>query len=240
MAYQFESRVRYSEVDEHRKLTLTDLIDYFQDCSTFHSEACGNGMDFLEPQNMAWMILSWQVQILRRPSLGENIISKTWAYAFKAFYGYRNYALLDGDGGYLAKANSVWALMDTLTGRPARVTETLVSGYGVDQKLEMPEFSRKIHMPAQNVRLESFPVTRNQLDTNHHVNNGQYIQMAEAYLPEGFETEILRVEYRKQARLHDMIVPLVHEEKGTCTVSLCDQEDKPYAIVAFTARGERP
>lgn len=234
MMYSFDSRVRYSEVNQDRELTLESLIDYFQDCSTFQSEECGCGFDSLEPRNLAWMILSWQVQILRRPVLGERISVQTWAYAFKAFYGYRNYALADSGGNYLAKANSVWVLMDTLTGHPGKADQGLVSGYGLEPRLPMPEFPRKIRMPEGGIRMEGFPVTRNQLDTNHHVNNGQYIQMAEAYLPEGFEPGFLRVEYRKQARLHDMIVPVVHTENETCTVSLCDGEENPYAVVAFS------
>lgn len=232
--YSFDSRVRYSEVNEKKELMLVSLIDYFQDCSTFQSEECGCGFDFLQPRNMAWMILAWQVQILRRPVLGERISVQTWPYAFKAFYGYRNYALVDARGEYLAKANSVWVLMDTLTGHPAKADEELVSGYVLEPRLSMPEFPRKIRMPEGGVRMESFPVTRNQLDTNHHVNNGQYIQMAEAYLPEDFEPGFLRVEYRQQARLHDLILPVVHTENEAYTVSLCDVEEKPYAVVAFS------
>ena len=36
--YEFNSRVRYSEIDHHGTLTLPALINYFQDCSTFQSE----------------------------------------------------------------------------------------------------------------------------------------------------------------------------------------------------------
>lgn len=36
--YQFESRVRYSEVDSERHLTLPAVMDYLQDCCTFQSE----------------------------------------------------------------------------------------------------------------------------------------------------------------------------------------------------------
>ena len=36
--YQFQSRIRYSEVDSEGRLTMASLINYFQDCSTFQSE----------------------------------------------------------------------------------------------------------------------------------------------------------------------------------------------------------
>ena len=39
MKYSFTSRIRYSEIGEDGCLTLPGLINYFQDCSTFQSEA---------------------------------------------------------------------------------------------------------------------------------------------------------------------------------------------------------
>ena len=93
MAYEFKSRVRYSEMGLDRRLTLSSLVNYFQDCSTFQSEECGCGLDYLAEQNRVWMVLSWQIEILRLPSLGERIRIQTWPYDFKDFYGMRNFAL---------------------------------------------------------------------------------------------------------------------------------------------------
>ena len=38
LKYYFDSRIRYSELDENLCLPLHGLINYFQDCSTFQSE----------------------------------------------------------------------------------------------------------------------------------------------------------------------------------------------------------
>ena len=51
--YSFDSRVRYSEVDDQGKLTFTSMIDYFQDCSSFHSEDVGVGIDYLKEAHIA-------------------------------------------------------------------------------------------------------------------------------------------------------------------------------------------
>lgn len=221
MPFQFDSRVRYSEMGLDKRLTLVSLVDYFQDCSTFQSEDYGVGIDVLKEKSRAWMVLSWQIEILRRPALGEKIVAQTWPYAFKAFFGYRNFALKDEAGEYLAKANSVWALIDTKTGHPTKTEPELISGYELEPPLLMPEYSRKIRVPEGGAVKEAFPVGKLHIDTNGHVNNGQYIAMAEEYLPDGFETKLLRVEYRQQARLHDLIIPVVHEEENEVTVSLC-------------------
>ena len=41
------SRVRYSEIDESGALSPLSLINYLQDCSTFHAEDVGAGICLL-------------------------------------------------------------------------------------------------------------------------------------------------------------------------------------------------
>ena len=54
--YSFNSRVRYSEVNKDGRLKLVSLLDYFQDCSTFHSEDAGMGTEYLAGQGLAWVL----------------------------------------------------------------------------------------------------------------------------------------------------------------------------------------
>ena len=233
MAYDFESRVRYSELGADKKLSLVSLVDYFQDCSTFQSEDLGRGMAYLEENHRVWMVLSWQIEILRRPELGEKITVRTWPHGFKAFFGYRNFVLLDEQGEQLARANSVWAYMDTQTGTPTRVLPENISGYECEPPLEMKAVSRKLRVPDGCVRMESIHVGQHHLDSNYHVNNGQYVSMAESFVPAEFKPTGFQVEYRQQARLNDTIIPMVHITPGEVTVSLNDQDLKPYAVVVF-------
>ena len=111
------------------------------------------------------------------------------------------------------------------------------NSYGLEEKLDMEYGSRKMKIPEESVKMEPFPVCHYHLDTNHHVNNGQYIRMAEEYLPTGFEASRLVVEYRQQAHLHDVIVPYVHQEENRVAVSLC--EGKPYALLNLIRRDPR-
>ena len=55
MKYSFTSRIRYSEIGEDGNLTLPGLINYFQDCSTFQSEAIGEGVAELKKRGCAWV-----------------------------------------------------------------------------------------------------------------------------------------------------------------------------------------
>ena len=92
---------------------------------------------------------------------------------------------------------------------------------------------RKIPLPKERKQGEPFPVRRHQIDTNHHVNNGQYIQMAREYVPEDFRIRQMRAEYKQQARLNDVICPARAVDENKTTVLLNDQKGEPYAVVEF-------
>lgn len=231
--YSFDSRVRYSEVDESQQLSVTGIINYLQDCSTFQSEDLELGIDYLRKHHRAWWLSSWQIVIERAPKLGEEIVISTWPYDFKGIYGYRNFTIQGRQGEYLVKANSVWFFFDTEAGRPVRVGEKDVRGYGTagDTKLDMEYAPRRIALPSEYEEAPGIAVGRHNIDTNHHVNNAQYVEIAREVLPEGIKICELRVEYKKAAVLGDMMHPRVSREDSSFTVALCDGEGSPYAVV---------
>ena len=92
---------------------------------------------------------------------------------------------------------------------------------------------RKISVSGEYQEFPSFQVKAHHLDTNHHVNNGQYILMAMEYLPSGFIVKEMRAEYKNQAVLDSIIVPKVHEENGIYTVMLDSSSQVPFAVVEF-------
>lgn len=231
--YTFESRVRYSEVGEDCNMTIASLLDYFQDCSTFHSEDIGLGLAYYRQRGEAWVLSAWQICVNRYPHLCENIVIGTAPYDFKGFIGYRNFEMKTREGEVLAYANSIWSLMNMEKMLPARVEPETVERYGTYEKYPMEYAPRKIRMPEGGVPCESFTVRAQHLDTNHHVNNGQYVKMAMNFMPKDIRARQLRVEYKSQARLGDEIYPVLAQEEteGRYTVSLNDDTNKPYCIV---------
>lgn len=235
--YTFDSRVRYSEIGEDKKLTLYSLLNYFQDCTTFHSESLGRGMEVLEPTGYAWVLASWQVCINRYPKIGENIQVCTWPYSFRGFCGERNFQLLTDKGEVLAYANSIWIFINGKTGMPAKILPEEAEAYPLEEKLDMKYAPRKIGMPGNVEMMESFTVKQHHLDTNHHVNNARYVRMAQDYIPADYKICQMRAEYKKQALLGDEIIPQVSHAEGIYTVALCDSDGKPYAVVEFQEDG---
>lgn len=237
MSYLFESRIRFSEVGEDEKLTLNGIINYFQDASIFHSEDVGLGADILREMGRGWVLSSWQIIVERYPAMGERVEIATWAYGFKGFFGHRNFTLKSTDGEMLAYANSLWTFMDFVKGRPTMLAKEYAEAYGFGEKLDMEYASRKVPIPAESVVGEAFSVRAHHLDSNHHVNNGQYVQVARELLPQDFQVYQMRAEYKKSAVLGDMIIPMIHQEQNVYTVALCDENRNPYAVVEFTRKG---
>lgn len=230
--YSFDSRVRYSEIDENKQLTVTGIINYLQDCSTFQSEDLGLGIDYLKANDRAWWLSSWQIAIERRPRLGEQVVISTWPYEFRGMYGYRNFTIRDKNGDYLVKANSIWFFFNTKENRPVKVQAHDIRGYGSgEERLSMEYADRRIAIPPEYQETESVLVARHHIDTNHHVNNAQYVQIAREALQEDIRIQELRVEYKQAAVLGDAMIPRVSRQGGEYTIVLCNQEGKPYAVI---------
>ena len=137
----------------------------------------------------------------------------------------------------LAYANSLWSFLDMRTGRPTRVTQEEAQAYPLEEKLHMEYAPRKILVPKSMEKIDEYEVKKHHLDTNHHVNNVQYVRMAQEYLPSDFCIGQMRAEYKKQALLGDRIIAMVSIDGDICTVALCDEEQKPYAVVEFQEAG---
>lgn len=237
--YTFESRVRYSETDESGSLSVTGIMNYLQDCSTFQSEDLGVGIGYLSGKKRAWWLNSWQILIDRQPKLGERIRISTWPHAFKGIYGYRNFTITDQDGRYLIRADSCWFFYDLEHSCPARVTEDEIRGYGsLEQALVLPPAARKILLPEQCRDECPVSVSHHHLDTNRHVNNAQYVAIARELLPELSAVSEVRAEYKKAAVLGDVMYPRIGETPEGYVVSLQDGKGTVYANIWLAEKRE--
>ena len=234
--YKFDGRIRYSEVDSERKLTVEKMIDYFQDCSSFQSEDLGVGLDYMKAHAFAWVVNYWQIRFDRRPVMGELVRTGTAPNEFKGILGMRNFMMETADGELLAVAHSVWSLLDMKQMYPMRIPQELIDKYKTEPRLDMEYKPRKIKVPKEGGEPgETITVRPHHLDTNRHMNNAQYVHFAMMYLPAGREVRELRVEYRKQAVLGDRITPVLYHITDNCLLLSMNGEDgKPHAVVEIT------
>jgi len=236
--YEFSTRVRYSETDEAKKLTLPALVNYFQDCAVFHSEDVGLSVGAIARDHMAWILLTWQIGVERMPDLGETVRVVTNPYRIGGCLGLRNFGLFASDGTRLAAADSAWALLDTENGRLTRMPPDFAEQYGVGKKWDLGFGGVHIRTAGETAEQEPARVSRYMLDSNCHMNNDWYVRLAMGCLPEGFIPVHMKAEYKRSAVLDDLICPATVQEDGRVLVLLRDEEKKPYANLEFTGRAD--
>ena len=105
--------------------------------------------------------------------------------------------------------------------------------YGMEPQIPMECDGRKIALPKECEAKEAFVVPAYFMDTNHHMNNSHYVEVALGFVPDDFAIGQIRVEYRKAAVCGDVMIPKVSKDCGKITVVLTDDKDKPYAVVEF-------
>lgn len=239
--YAMTRQITYSQVGSDLHTDMAILVHLFQDCTLFHAEAVGKGLNEVDIMKKAWFLLSWQVKVFSYPSFGDTITVRTWPHAFKGTYGYRNFDLLDEDGNQLAIANSIWAFMDIKTLHPIKPGDEDLRGYDMEPALDMEYAPRKIKLlPEDNLVKQDAPimVKRTFLDSNMHVNNGRYVAEAMNYIPEDKKLDSMRVDYRRAAMLGDQMYPFVYESKDrtSCQIVFADGDKLPYVIVEAVYR----
>ncbi len=233
--YTFNSRVRYTELNHYKGIMdPSSIINYYQDCSTFQSEDLNLGLSYLETKKRVWLLASWQLQIYKPARLGDNITIGTWPYAFKGIYGFRNFIMKDVNQDVLSVADSIWVYMDVENKCPIKVPKEN-TGYQLEPSYPMEHMDRKIALPKELEDFPSFSVNKSHIDSYNHVNNGQYIKMAEEFIANDFIISNMRVEYKRQALYGDIIIPRVSVMDNKYYVVLDSIEKKPYAVVEFTS-----
>ncbi|MEE1209529.1 acyl-ACP thioesterase domain-containing protein [Parafannyhessea umbonata] len=237
--YTFESRVRYSECASDARLSRLGLVNYLQDCSCFQSESLGIGIEDMKRNHYAWFLSAWQIEIEDLPRFNTPIAVSTWCYGVKRLLASRNFTIAGQDGTPYVRADSLWFLYDTKLGRPVKFPKSQMAYLEDTPRLDMPPTRRKIDVEGDFACAPSITVTRQHLDTNGHVNNAQYIQMALDAIEQTGQALVpwrITVQYESMALLHDTVEPQVFCSEGGRTVRLARPDGKPYAIVRIEVR----
>lgn len=239
--YSFQTRVRYSETGANAHLTPCHIIDYFQDCTNFDTLSKLDNYNFFKENQ--WILASWQIVVNRYPAIGEELTVSTWAHSFKGIQGDRNFTLKDDHGNILAYANSIWTYFNLKEKRPARITEEDLKIYTIEPAFDMEYASRKINIRSikdQFVHCGTSNVTISQIDTNHHMNNCEYVRVALNHAPIELIPKQIRVEYKSSAMLGDTIEIYQATYKTDASTyhvfSLRDADDNIYANIEFLAQ----
>lgn len=235
--YTYEKKVLFSDINAASKMSVWSILNSMQDCVNINSESIGRGIDYMLEKKRTWFAISWNIEIKKFPKMFDDITVKTWPYDFSSTMGFRNVIITDSEGNDIVCADSIWTLMDMNTGKPTRIEEEDSKGYDLEEKYPMEPMGRKIKLPAEFKLIDTVIVRKADIDYNGHMSNGQYIQIADEYMPMDSDIERIRVEYKSQAKYKDELDIYMSVEDKRHVIKIAGKEDDSIkAVVEFTVR----
>ena len=232
--YSLKYKVTTSTCDSEGRLKLYSALQMMQDCSEMWIDSEPGVKEYFAAQNMAQLLASRQVEIIRVPEYKEELTVTTSVYGMKPMFGFRNTYIYDADGKPCYKTWSMGAFVDKANGKLKRVDDATIASMTLEPQLEMNYGDRRIILPREGGEAqEPYKVLRADIDYNKHMNNANYVRIAMELLPEDFEVKCLRVEYRVAAKLGDVLAPVVYNVEGRFIVALSVGVDVS-AIIEFS------
>ena len=232
--YSLKYKVTTSTCDSEGRLKLYSALQMMQDCSEMWIDSEPGVKEYFVAQNMAQLLASRQVEIIRVPEYKEELTVTTSVYGMKPMFGFRNTYIYDADGKPCYKTWSMGAFVDKANGKLKRVDDATIASMTLEPQLEMNYGDRRIILPRDGGEAqEPYKLLRADIDYNKHMNNANYVRIAMELLPEGFEVKCLRVEYRVAAKLGDVLVPVVYKVEGRFIVAISVGDDVS-AIIEFS------
>jgi len=197
-----------------------------QDCSEMWIDSEPGVKQYFAEQNMAQLLATRQVEIIRVPEYKEELTVTSTVYGMKPMFGFRNTFIYDAEGNPCYKTWSMGAFVDKSAGKLKRVDDATIASMTLEPQLEMNYRDRRIILPRQGgVVLEPVKVLRADIDYNRHMNNANYVRVAMELLPEGFQISGMRVEYRVAAKLGDTLIPTMYNIEDGIIISLSIGDD---------------
>ena len=158
-------------------LSTRALFWQLQEASADHSRALGFGEERMAELGVMWVVVRYLVRARRWPQGGEHLRLHTWPGAVRHGMCPRFYRLLDAAGELLLDGCCVWAVVDRQTRQMVQPLERGVSIEPLVTGLEsrLPGPLRRAVTDRETV----YTVPEEVLDSNGHMNNTRYFDLAE-------------------------------------------------------------
>ncbi|MBQ7441987.1 MAG: hypothetical protein IJ166_05520 [Prevotella sp.] len=232
--YSLKYKVTTSTCDSEGRLKLYSALQMMQDCSEMWIDSEPGVKQYFAEQNMAQLLATRQVEIIRVPEYKEELTVTSTVYDMKPMFGFRNTFIYDAQGNPCYKTWSMGAFVDKVAGKLKRVDRATIDSMTLEPQKEMNYRDRRIILPKQGGdMLEPVRVLRADIDYNKHMNNANYVRIAMELLPESTVVRGMRVEYRVAAKLGDILTPTMYQIDDGFIVSL-SVNGEVSAIVEFT------
>lgn len=229
--------VTLPDVGENNGLTNKGILRMLQEIACHHSETAGFGVNDSSSTGFAWLLLNWKLQVFSRPVWNAKLKINTWSSKHTLIAFYRDFEILDENDNLVAIATSKWVLFDFNKNGIAKLTDELESRYThVDKHVFDAPMNEKLKEPENSELVSSYTVCRRDIDTNHHVNNLNYLDFAYEAIPEDifFNSDLKNVEimYKHETKLGETLDFFYSKQENSNVITIKNKEDnKLHCIV---------
>ena len=179
--YEYEFLAMYGDVNDNWELSNVGLLRHLQELGGFQTKKIFGSM--LTPKG-AWILLNWRVKKFKAIRWSEKFKVKTWPVKHTSLYSIRNYEVYNEQDEVVAIVSTKWVLMDSETKKLVRDIEEIASLYEEDEKILFEDDFPKLKEPNEIQYSYKHVIQRRDIDTNGHVNNVKYLELAYEALPE--------------------------------------------------------
>ena len=236
--YEMKTEIPFTRTGPDQKLKLFEAVGMMMDCSQFQEYQEKNFWNFLRTNQIAIFLFSIQIDIFRRPEFREKVTTAVKIYGCKSIYGLRRLTIRDEAGKLCMISNATGAFFD-LRANKALKLDPANFGVAYDEAEPMACLPRKIPVPAEGgISGGPFTVMRSTLDPNGHLTSAMYFAIAEDALPDEYRFNRVRMEYKKQVKPGEQVIPVRYDlPDGKTVIDLRSGESScaaaEFSTVAF-------
>ncbi len=224
-------RIGFRDITDFNKLSNTALLGFLEDAAGAHSNKIGLGFNNSTNSGFCWVLLSWAVEIDRRPIYDDVIKVKTWCRKHEKIYTYRDFEIFDANGEVIGRATSKWVRLDLETKKMLPLSADMMERYGTCERAVFPEGDERIRCKCADSFTEcaDFKITRNLIDANGHLHNTYYLDVANecipAHLSQSEDLCSFKILYKKEVKCGDTVKVLFNETPDSYVVTIENEDN---------------
>ena len=231
-------RTGVKDIDKNFEISNKSILEIFENIGGYHSDIIGYGVLDIPNTNRSWVLLEWQLQVIKRPKYGEKLKAKTWARKCSKFFTHRDFEIYNEKNEKCIIGTSKWTWVDCVTGKMAKIDSNIDVKYGAEEKHVFPEEEiEKIEEPMEYINIKTYTVAKRDIDINNHMHNIYYLDLAEEALPEDVYNlkpyNNLRITYKRGIKLGETVSIKYGKIDEKHIIRIENEEGKESAVVAM-------
>ena len=211
MIYKETFKIGLKDVWKNSEVSNVAILEYLEDVAAYHSDSVGVGVNTTDETNFTWLLLDWQVKVIKRPIYGQTLDINTWSRKIIKCYAYRDFEVYDNEGNLCVIATSKWLLINSKERKIAKVEKELADRYKSEIGkcvFESPDIE-KIKVPDNFEKEILYKVQRKDIDVIGHMHNLCYLDLAYETMPDDVYNQRpfnnIRVMYKKEIRFGEVV-----------------------------------